>query len=483
MMRLFNCFFKFHKFVVLALVLFILLKEAQLFEQKHSFETRYAEVPIDHLSFSDQLVTFKIRYLVSAKYHVKDGPIFVYLGHEGDITMYAENTGFLFDIAPTFNALLAFIEHRYYGQSLPFGNRTFASAENMKYLTTAQALEDFAMIIDGLKKEFFESVTTAESYPIIAFGASYGGMLSAWLRMKYPFSIIGAISSSAPLLYLPGIANCEVFYEIVTNVFEKFGREQCVKTIKLGWDVIINLTKTKLGMDFISSTWKLCRRIRSTEDVEKLLEWLTSVYVKLALSNYHYPTDLYTPLPAYPVKVFCDKLTSSFFNDTKGLIEQFSQALEIYTNYSGKSVCNNVNSSVEDFNEVAFGYQQCTDLVMPKCSTEIDMFITKPWDYDQFSMECMKKYGVKNFFPLSPLKAFDAKSLKYYSNILFTNGNMDPYSCCSISSNISSTISAYNIIDAPHHVDLRTADVADNNYIISTRRQIVETIKQWLNMI
>lgn len=37
--------------------------------------------------------------------------------------------GFMWDIAPDFKALLVFAEHRYYGESMPYGNLSYKVSE------------------------------------------------------------------------------------------------------------------------------------------------------------------------------------------------------------------------------------------------------------------------------------------------------------------------------------------------------------------
>lgn len=59
--------------------------------------------------------------------------------------------GFAWDLAANFHSLLVFIEHRFYGESLPFGPASYQDAEHLQFLSSEQALADFATVITDLK--------------------------------------------------------------------------------------------------------------------------------------------------------------------------------------------------------------------------------------------------------------------------------------------------------------------------------------------
>jgi len=85
---------------------------------------------VDHFSFATN-ATFQMKFLYNDTWWNKaeSGPIFFYTGNEGSIELFAQNSGFMWDIAGEFGALLLFAEHRYYGSSLPFGNDSFSVSD------------------------------------------------------------------------------------------------------------------------------------------------------------------------------------------------------------------------------------------------------------------------------------------------------------------------------------------------------------------
>uniref|UniRef100_A0A8W8KV34 Uncharacterized protein n=1 Tax=Magallana gigas TaxID=29159 RepID=A0A8W8KV34_MAGGI len=77
------------------------------------FKELYIDQYVDHFNFvSYGESIFKERYLLQDQWWKPGvGPIFFYTGNEGSIEEFWDNTGFVFDIAPEFNALVVFAEH------------------------------------------------------------------------------------------------------------------------------------------------------------------------------------------------------------------------------------------------------------------------------------------------------------------------------------------------------------------------------------
>ena len=162
--------------------------------KKYTYETMMFDQRIDNFGFgSDD--TYKEKVLYNETHFEEGGPILLYAGNEGKIELFVENSGFLWDLAPQLKGTVIFAEHRYYGESMPYGDESYKSRKNLAYFTADQAMADYAMLIRHIKTTW----PGYENSKVIVFGGSYGGMLASWMRMKYPDVFDGAIASSAPI--------------------------------------------------------------------------------------------------------------------------------------------------------------------------------------------------------------------------------------------------------------------------------------------
>ncbi|KAJ6367298.1 hypothetical protein OIU77_003618 [Salix suchowensis] len=303
------------------------IKTQQEEQQRYKYESKYFYQQLDHFSFLN-LPKFSQRYLINTDHWAGPelrGPIFLYCGNEGDIEWFAVNTGFVWEIAPLFGAMVLFPEHRYYGESVPFGSReeAYKNASTFSYLTAEQALADFAVLITDLKRNL-----SAQACPVVLFGGSYGGMLAAWMRLKYPHVAIGALASSAPILQFEDIVPPETFYNLVSNDFKRESTS-CFNTIKESWDALLSEGLKKNGLVQLTKTFHLCRELKSTED---LADWLDSAYSYLAMVDYPYPSAFMMPLPGYPIREVCKRIDGCPNGTTilERIFEGIKRILQLY---------------------------------------------------------------------------------------------------------------------------------------------------------
>uniref|UniRef100_A0A0E0E4E1 Lysosomal Pro-X carboxypeptidase n=1 Tax=Oryza meridionalis TaxID=40149 RepID=A0A0E0E4E1_9ORYZ len=456
------------------------------------FTAHYFPQELDHFTFTPNAsAVFYQKYLVNDTFWRRAGPIFVYTGNEGDIEWFATNTGFMFDIAPSFGALL----HRFYGESKPFGNESNSSPEKLGYLTSTQALADFAVLITSLKHNL-----SAVSSPVVVFGGSYGGMLASWFRLKYPHVTIGAVASSAPILQFDYITPWRSFYDAVSQDY-KSESFNCFSVIKAAWDLIDERGSTGAGLLQLSKTFRACKTVKS---VYSFRNWLWTAFVYTAMVDYPTPANFLMNLPAYPIKEMCKIIDG--FPAGADIVDKAFAAASLYYNYTGDQTCFQLEDGEDPHGLSGWGWQACTEMVMPMTISNESMFPPFTFTYEGKSDDCFQSYGVRprphwitteyggnvsvvsGFQSVSPGVAFhilmqriDLVLKRFGSNIIFSNGMRDPWSRGGVLKNISSSIIALVTEKGAHHLDFRSATKDDPDWVVEQRRQEVEIIQGWID--
>ena len=195
------------------------------------------DVPVDHFSFAQPVATFALRYLAyDGLARGAAAPVLVYCGNEGAIEAFYNATGAMFEFAAALGARVAFVEHRYYGLSLPFGPRDSFTPSGLRHLTIEQALADvalFARALPSLVGCRGARGDGAARCDVVLFGGSYGGMLAAWHRLKYPHLSIGAIASGAPVDFYPREHAQRAFRAAYERTFAEHGGDaRCGDTLR-----------------------------------------------------------------------------------------------------------------------------------------------------------------------------------------------------------------------------------------------------------
>ncbi|XP_026393681.1 probable serine protease EDA2 [Papaver somniferum] len=143
--------------------------------------------PINHIRFQQRYYEF-LDY-----FRAPDGPIFLKIC--GEASCNGITNDYLGVLAKKFGAAIVTLEHRYYGKSSPFNT---LSTENLKYLSSKQALFDLAVFREFYQESLNKKLNRSKTdNPWIVFGVSYAGALSAWFRLKFPHLTCGSLASSA----------------------------------------------------------------------------------------------------------------------------------------------------------------------------------------------------------------------------------------------------------------------------------------------
>ncbi|ESR49815.1 hypothetical protein CICLE_v10033480mg, partial [Citrus x clementina] len=289
--------------------------------------------------------------------------------------------------------LQVYIEYRFYGKSVPFVSSKDAlkNATLRGYFNSAQALADYARFSYTSRKIYRTKCLPLwllehlmeESYSFVGLLST---MLAAWFRLKYRHIALGAVASSAPILYFDNITPSNAYYDLVTKDFRA---------------EIDKVAAGKNGLAFLSIKFKTCNK---NLDLGLYTAFALPYIVYWCLELKDYLEYMYTGAAQYddpqesPVNKACNAIDGAL-EDTDALDWIISGIVDL----RGEDSC----------------HDTCSAMVSPIGIGKNDtMSQADPFNLTEYMDSCNKSYGVDIRVVLK----------RFGSNIIFSNGLRDPYS-------------------------------------------------------
>ena len=159
-----------------------------------SYPEHNISIPIDHFHNKPRYEphtngTFAAFYEIDASLYRDGGPVLVATMGE-DSFSYDEQwlqTGLIHQMAEATNGLMVLWAQRYYSGGDIVPSDANYTTENMRFHSTEQAMADLAYFSQHVEFPGLEGKDlTAPGTPWILIGGSYGGVISAFSRIRYP---------------------------------------------------------------------------------------------------------------------------------------------------------------------------------------------------------------------------------------------------------------------------------------------------------
>ncbi|XP_039301068.1 putative serine protease K12H4.7, partial [Nilaparvata lugens] len=366
------------------------------------------------------------------------------------------------------------------------------STENLKYLSSRQAIEDIVYFTDEMKKKFGMKCNNE----VVLFGGSYPGALAAWARNKYPHKFSVAHASGAPI---QAIFDFSGFSNVVRKSIELYD-ENCVSVIEQGAKKQQELMQTQDGLKNLTTKFKTCRPLEK-DDLNKQAFFQKQISMISTVAQYN-------GTGTQDIPAMCKLLTEGY-SDEDEPIDKLAKYVITTTKLTQNESCTgyNYHSNIKYLKETdwkeggtsrQFLWQECTEFAWFLISNQNSSLFANTLGTDFYIKQCADVFGDKCHLNLKRRIDIHTKFLieqeiestnSYYggrhnynqSKCLFTQGQLDPWQAAGITEdNDKKGYKALIMKNLGHVRDQEAESDSDPPELVEAREDIKKVLRGWI---
>ncbi|XP_043863436.1 putative serine protease K12H4.7 isoform X2 [Drosophila mojavensis] len=427
-------------------------------------QTLWIEQKLDHFNDSETR-TWQMRYMLNDVFFKAGGPMFIYLGGEWAISKGRISEGHMYDMAKEHNGLLAYTEHRYYGESHPLPD---LSNDSLQFLHVKQALADLAHFIKT-QKASYKGLSDSK---VIIVGGSYSAAMVTWFKRTYPDLVAGGWASSAPLFAKVDFVE---YKEIAGQSIVLMGGSDCYNRIQKGIAEMEAMFANKRGSE-VKALLKLCEPfdVYSDLDVWNLFSEISDIFSGVVQTH-----------NTGQIEGVCQKIMaegSDLVGLSKFLLSEFGEST---------SKCNDLsyNAMIDTLSDTRYSgsvrrqwlFQTCNEYGWYQTSGSASQPFGTKFPVTFYTTMCADLYGPQ--FSKSFIEARAAETNEYFGgltpkveNVYFSHGQLDPWRAMGIQDEKQATI----IPKHAHCADLGSISIDDTAEMRASKERVAELVREWL---
>eukprot|EP01006_Ploeotia_vitrea_P041066 TRINITY_DN66483_c0_g1_i1.p1 TRINITY_DN66483_c0_g1~~TRINITY_DN66483_c0_g1_i1.p1 ORF type:complete len:444 (+),score=239.47 TRINITY_DN66483_c0_g1_i1:120-1451(+) len=437
------------------------------------------------------------------EYYKPGGPVFIFLSGEAPMEFFAFQTVQIRNWAQEQGALYINLEHRFYGKSNPVPGGSPYSTDNLRLLSSQQALADAAYFIERYNATKLAQPTDKW----IMFGCSYSAGLAAWFRLKYPHIVLASIAPSGPV-------QATLNYTSFFGQFSNSAPSKCVAAAGDAAQQIQKLAASTDGLAQLSKMFSACAPLTQENTYYFLWTLMTAVGSADQMNNpptwilnttCQFLTNTSDTLAGF-VKAFNfnqgqeaaaamvreqQLLRSPAFQQSKSEAQQHARLSTLTRPHSTLRAEVGCNSFDEDAfikslmmsnnPNRAWWWQKCVEFGYFKPGYDGTSVFFTNLPVEHIVAYCERIFGIPNMTP-----HIDATN-RYYggynlhaTNVMFSNGLLDPWHLLSINEGTAPQGVTATDYEAGHCGTLIDATDNDPPSLVASREALYSFIKKQL---